>query len=1727
MAKKLQQAQNKFNFHLKEINRNENLFKILSEKPDSKIFAFQRLKSDVEKSESVLDEVYLELMQSEGFNEEQEYPKYSEAKNMILTLEYSIEEFIENLSKSNKVVDSNLTKSNESNVNIKLPKFNLPTFDGDIQNWLSFKQIFISTIHENTDLTNSQKLQYLNASVVGSAHRLIKGFPIIDANYSEAWETLTNRFDNKRELAYSLCSKIFTIKPNKTMTSKTIHEIYDICNEAVRNLDTLGLKLDKLSEVILVHFLQKRIDDNMRRQWELSLENDDFPSFKKFLKFLENQARSFQSVKCAIVKEEKSKTFSFNSVIDKTQNSKFPNCSFCNSNHALYKCTKFNALSYEDKSSFVKNKKLCYNCLRENHEVSKCKINTHCKFCSKKHHSILHNDSKIKALNCASNSDDEIVKLENKEVLTKNSNSLSLSTISDYNILLSTAIIKIKDSDGNFQDCRVLLDSGSQNSLISEDCLRKLGLPTNNVNCTIKGIGNFISSKTNKSVNLEFMPHFNCEKFYLTALAIENLTSNLPQCKINQKSCSFLRDLQLADPEFYITRPIDVILGADIFYDLISGEKISGPKGSPNAIKSKLGWLVYGKIYAHSNDFFTFSHFVLADLEKAVRKFWDMDSIPTESEGLRKEEVECEEFYRNNHWRDKSGRYKVKLPFRKKVNLGESRNQAVKRLISQERRLEKDSEVKEQYINFMKEYEFLGHMQLIPEEEIPISECYYMPHHAVIREQSCTTKLRVVFDASSKSSSNISLNEILHKGPKLQLDLFYILLNFRTHSIALTADIEKMFRQILISEEDGDFQRIVWRENQSEKIQDFRLKTVTYGTTCAPYLAIKTIQQLAKDEADHFPKAAEAALRDFYVDDWLSGESSLEKAESLVQEMNQLMRSGGFVLRKWSSNVPEVLKSLPEHVKTDSNIISFGKENLISILGIQWDPKNDIFKVKINEASQVQSKRQLLSNIAKIYDPLGFLSPTTILAKILIQEVWSQNLNWDEKLTDDILKRWSKFASELQLLSTIKIPRKLTESELQPQEVEMHGFCDSSPKAYAAVIYMCSKFQNGETKTSLVAAKTRVAPLKEVTLPRLELNAAVLLSKLYASIQKNSIIQVNKTYFWTDSQIVLHWIKSDPKRWKIFVANRVADIQKVTNPNDWFYVCSEENPADSATRGMLPSKLIQNELWWKGPSFLQNLNYSINFPVINDDFQINDEISNSNVYYSNSDFQFEYLEKYSSFMKLIRITAWCMRFLKNCKTKVSDRNLGFLTSNELKESTLCLVKKVQAQEFKSEICNLSKGKTLPSNSKLLPLNPFIDECGILRVGGRLNFSNLSENQKHQIILPKKNIFTRLLIEYFHNKCLHGGVQVTLVAIRQLYWIISGKNEVRNIIRKCLTCLKSQNQTCKQLMGQLPEERITQARVFQRVGLDFAGPVRTKPNLKRSKVILKSYIALFICLATKAVHLELVSDLSTQAFLACLRRFIGRRGKPSDIFSDNATNFHGAKNFIDSQFNICASEPIQNFVSEECIKWHFIPPNTPHFGGLWEGNIKSMKNHLVKVSNSALLNFEELSTLLIQIEACLNSRPLTALSPDPSDIQPLTPGHFLIGAPLTSFPEPYSVQDTVISFSCRWTLLQNLRNQFWRQWSKIYLNELQVRNRWYKAHQNLRVGQLVLLKDDKKPPLNWSLARIIKVYPGVDQLVRVVDLKTSSGTFTRPITKLCPLPLDCHPTPGEDGRNANF
>ncbi|XP_076660789.1 uncharacterized protein LOC143364215 [Halictus rubicundus] len=721
------------------------------------------------------------------------------------------------------------------------------------------------------------------------------------------------------------------------------------------------------------------------------------------------------------------------------------------------------------------------------------------------------------------------------------------------------------------------------------------------------------------------------------------------------------------------------------------------------------------------------------------------------------------------------------------------------------------------------------------------SEGFYLPHHAVIKPSSSTTKVRVVFDGSAKSSSGVSLNDALLTGPTIQDDIFGLLLRFRMHPFVLTGDIEKMYRQFLVREEDRPYQRILWRNAQNE-ISTFQLNTVTFGLSSAPYLATRCLQQLADDESQNYKAASEVIKRDIYVDDLLTGAATYRDAIKLRDQIITLLNKGELNIRQWVSNDPQLLSGL-----TDDQIHpKFFGDATVKTLGVAWDPRNDTIHYSVNiNSPNSPTKRAILSTIAKIFDPLGLLGPVTVTAKIIMQRLWQLKIDWDESLPMNVQNEWQNYRNNLKLLEKVKFNRHITQRSVK--SIELHGFCDASERAYGASIYIRTINQSGKIKTQLLCAKSRVAPLKTISLARLELCGANLLATLYCSVRESLTHTISKTTFWTDSTIVLHWLAKSPSTLKTFVANRVAEIQ---------------------------------------------------------------------------------------------------------------------------------------------------------------------------------------------------------------------------------------------------------------------DRVTETRPFTNIGVDYCGPFFIKERKFRNRAKIKVYVAVFICFSTKAIHLEVVSDMTTEAFVAALKRFIARRGICKNIYSDNGTNFVGANNDLTELSRVLREDKrVRRFLEDKEISWHFMPALSPHFGGLWEAAVKSFKHHLKRVVGDELFTYEQFATFVTEIEAILNSRPLTPLSSDPNDPQALTPGHFLIGSAMTSLPE-VNFNETSSNRLSKWQHIQKVKHDFWIRWSKEYINHLNVRAKWTKGSHEMNKGTIVILKDDHLPPSHWSLGRIVEVHPGQDDIIRAVTVKTVNG--------LCKPPL--HPGP---------
>ncbi|XP_044595862.1 uncharacterized protein LOC123272906 [Cotesia glomerata] len=1381
-------------------------------------------------------------------------------------------------------------------------------------------------------------------------------------------------------------------------------------------------------------------------------------------------------------------------------------CILCPEKHYITKCPTYQRATEARRVEIIAEHKLCYNCLGH-HRAALCKSTKRCIRCGRKHHTTIHEVSSI-------TKDKENT---SKQPLQAHCATSRKTTPNSITLLATAQVIVCSDSGYNLT-ARALVDPGSQISFISARLVQQLHLPKKSSYIPLIGIGATKVGKTQGLVSCSLRSKSNSIKVcHFSAHVLPKLTASIPIIGTDYQQWPHLKELTLADPT-QSPGPIDIIIGADYYGQILEDGLKQGPANTPTAQNTIFGWILFGPCgnpniepTAHQS----FHTTIDQELYDLIHRFWLLDEIPQVNQLLSPDEQACEDHYKSTVQRDPNGRYIVRLPFQSPANsLGRSKDAANRMLNRITKKMETEPSYKEAYTKFLTEYESLGHMQAIPTVDPEPEPVYYLPHHGILRGSSLATKFRVVFNASNKTTSGVSLNDLLHTGAKLQRDLFEVLIWFRLFQYVFTSDIEKMYRQIKIHPDDWNFQRILWLDHQYRIIQ-YHLTTVTYGISAAPFLALRTILQLIRDEGSKYPKAVPVLLSGRYVDDVLGGADTIEEAKETAKQVNELCMAGGFPLQKWLSNHKEVLQSIDSSKHLFSTTVSLNPESDIHILGMSWNSVTDTFHFPVfKPAEKVFTKRSILSTIAHLFDPTGLLSPIMITAKLIMQKLWTIKIGWDDQLPSSIANEWLIFINSMTEIESLVFPRWI--GYAKNQSIQIHGFSDASQHALAAAVYIKTTDSNGQSRTALLSSKTKVAPLKRLTIPRLELSAAVLLVKLITNLMRTLVSSDVQIHLWTDSSIVYTWINAHPSKWKEFVRNRVCFIQEAIPAARWRFISGKENPADCATRGLTPQQLLSHPEWWYGPKWLiepEDQWPSLNLSSVK---AADQEIRSVQVATGIMRQPNNYLlTRFSSFIKLIRKTVICKRVASYWRQRINRFTLySPISPEELETEKIYWIKLVQQESFSKEYQLLLKKQSLPSSNSLAKLTPFIDSKGLLRLGGRLQNSTLPMDAKHPLIVPKDSPLAKIIIADAHQKTLHGGVQDTLTYTRNHFWILSGRSLVKSIVLKCARCARYRQKRACQLMGRLPIDKVTPARPFLHSGVDYAGPLIIQTWRGKSARKYKAYIALFVCLSTSAIHIELVTNYAASGFLAAYKRFTARRGICATLRSDCGTNFIGANSELKAMFSESSKElqQIAHLISNDGTKWIFNPPSAPHFGGNWEAGVKSVKSHLLRTIGENHLTYEEMTTLLTQIEAVLNSRPIGPISDDPDDLSVLTPSHFLIGGPSTVIPEA-SLENRKISKLNRWHLIRQITESFWNKWMEQCLQRYQVIHKWKTPSNDIHEGSIVLIADERYPPGKWPLGRVLTTHQGADNLIRVAVIRTQTSTITRPITKLCPLPTD--------------
>ncbi|XP_043205783.1 uncharacterized protein LOC122372549 [Amphibalanus amphitrite] len=1309
-------------------------------------------------------------------------------------------------------------------------------------------------------------------------------------------------------------------------------------------------------------------------------------------------------------------------------------------------------------------------------------------------------------------------------------------------VFMPIVAVKVRGSGGRTVLCNAFLDGGSSGCFATEELAGKLRLQPEQTTIsvdTVCGEGQVISSSVLEGLEVSAIEGRDWRSlpvvFTLPRLPVSGqdmfLEGDLPDWP-------HLNDIFLPQ----VSTSVDLLIGINAPHLHVAEEVRVPESGSgPHAVRSPLGWYVIGAEFherirrSHSVNFIRTSRKAQSDdtgnlFEQLYEQ--DFSGLDDDSVGLSVEDRLWLDRVRATVRKDEEGHFEIGLPRSTVTSVPDSRPVAEKRLMSLRRKLMGDPSLFQSYRAVMQSLVTDGYAVRVPQSEltVPSGDVWYLPHHAVVTP----SKVRVVFDCAARAGG-VCLNDILQGGPHLGQPLNAVIARFREGRIAFTCDIEAMYHRVHVPAGDCDLFRFLWFKDDdlSGDVEVWRMRSHVFGAVTSSSVACLAVQLCAEEGKGQFPAAADALQRRTYVDDTLVAVESVEDAVSLARDLTELCQTGAFHLKKFASNSAEFLQHIPEDERgksvKDLNLAE-GALGSNRVLGVEWDMGEDVFRFHFQDKETPVTRRGILSAVSAIFDPLGFWAPVTLSAKMLVQKLCAASLGWDEAIPPALAGEWESWIRQAKGLDGMQLPRAVCGPKGKVISTELHIFVDASESAYSAVAYVRKEVMTGPSEVEVyigfLMGKCRLAPLRFVTIPRLELAGGVLGCQLRQFLVRELDTKFDRIRMWSDSMVVLSCICNRKTRFKTYVANRLSYIHGATNVSDWSYVPSRDNPADVGSRGAEPHGL---QVWLQGPLFLrQDESGWPEEPAVQSDLPVAElkkpvPVAAVVIGAADSNSTDVLIGHYSSLFRLKKAVAWFRKFFDCVRSGafrqavvarrrgLRPRSVGIdsrLTVFDLDAAEVAIFRFVQTSSF-PELYHDGKGMvTVPKGSPLSRLNVVARGNGLLAVGGRLSRCPVSHDFKHPVLLPRDHHVSQLVIRQAHEKVGHQGREHTLWKVRERFWILGGGSAVRSLLRSCVTCRKSNSAPQVQMMADLPEDRVTpETPAFSSIGLDVFGPI----IVKRGRLEVKRYGLICTCLVSRAIHLEVLHSLRTDSLINALRRVVARRGPIKRVRSDMGTNMVGADNDLKAEISRLDRRKLQQVGLAEGIEWVFNPPSASHFGGCWERHIRTVR----KVWRSMpvqRLDDESLHTLFCEIESVLNSRPLTYVSTSQGDVEPLTPNHLLLLRGCGEGVVGQFTADDLLSVK-RWKQVQYLAEQFWLRWRRDYLPTLQRRQRWVHRSRNVEPGDVVLIADEEVPRGHWALGRVLETYPSRDGLVRKVRLRTGGTVLTRPVHKLIVLLSD--------------
>lgn len=1608
-------------------------------------------------------------------------------------------------------VNSSLSSANQSDIMsaINLPKIELETFDGDPMKYHSFMMMFDEVV--DSSITDDRlKMTRLMQYTGGKAKEAIRYCTLVEdgKGYSQAREVLQKRFGNAHLVTEHIMRGLRQGKPVRS--PEELQQLSDDLSCGHTTLEQMGHLQEMESQACIIDIVS-RLQPYLQIKWkkkalETKSSTAKYPSIADLVSFVKSQASDANDpvygkigqkvkqgsnvhdgkLKSSNSSLKTSTSFSSN-VTESNVKWKRPPCVACGNDHKLLYCPVFKGMKPADRLQLVHLHKLCENCLLNNHNTEMCRRASMCGIsgCNLKHTRFIHvvkNDVSASEAKCKGT---DVI---NHQIVTDN-------VVNDAFIGIHIPIVTVKVND--CYDACALLDTASSSTFCTKQLVKSLGLcgrkteyVLNTLSCSEERRSDVVSLRVSSVGGEEslYLPHV----FVVDEIPVKALS-------VDVASYPYLRDLCLTESK----GTVQILIGQDNAEALVPLEVIKGKKGEPFAVKTLFGWSLNGpanivKPVKHH----VVSHFITAcSLDEKVNSLWAIENA-----GLSRDEPSWSQNDKrviqlwDKECRKVDGRYEIPIPWKPHVQLSNNSFMAMSRLKSLQKNLAKRDlfSMYDQEIQRLLTHDYA---EIIPLDEVHIpSQVWYLPHHAVVTDKK-PGKIRVVFDCAAKFQGE-SLNSNCYQGPDLNNKLLEVLLRFRQHVFALMSDIEAMYNQVAVPVRDRNFLRFLWFDENGDVIHCRMTRHLFGGVWCSS-AATYALRRTVFDSCDIDPIVVDTVLRSFYVDDCLKSVESRDKALTVIHGTKDLLFEASFRLTKFVVNDVELLQSIPEN-DCAQEVKELCFDSSSKALGIKWNVSSDTFYFDVViELISILTRRKMLSFVASVFDPLGFVSPVVVTGKMLFQEATRLKLSWDTVVPLDLKRKWDKWLLDLSSLKKFQVLRCVKPPGFDDGTLELHHFSDASQKAYGCCSYLRCVSKTGQIHVALILSKCKLAPLKQITIPRLELQAAVLAARIDQTLKSQLDLDLAPSHFWVDSELVLKYIHNEDRRFQVFVGNRVGEIRQLTKTCQWHFIAGADNPADVISRGQTTCSWDVAR-WFQGPTFLWK--YKSEWKVLEVDCSLdsNDpDLKVESCFVANTDNAVARIfGHYSSWYRLKRAVAWLLRWMELLKSKRSVKQKGPLSVGEIEKAEFVILGIAQRQCFVKEIQHLLKGEVVGKNSKVVTLDPFMDKDGLLRVGGRIRHANLNDCQKHPYLIPHDHPIAVLIVREYHNVA-HVGNEWVIGQMRKRYWITKVRRIVKRIAHNCFVCKRFFTVPCVQKMACLPPERLEYGKPpFSYVGIDCFGPF----PIKRGRAEEKRYGCIFTCLNTRAIHLEKLNSLDTDSFLNGFRRFVCRRGSPIKVWSDNGTNFVAGHSELSKGHAALNKVKIQSYGVQNNIEWHFNPPCASHMGGIWERMIRTVRKVLVGLCPVHVkLTDELLSTLFCEVEFIVNSRPITKVSDDVKDPCALTPNHLLLlreQPPLV--PDVFGNTDL---YKRRWRCVQHLADEFWYRWLREYLPLLQTRVKWTDSHKNVQVGDLVLIKDEKTPRGVWPIGLVREVFSGSDGLIRSAKVKTKATELVRPIVKI--------------------